>query len=79
MHFHFHVVVLDGVFSQAEGGEVRFHEAARLMPEHWHALQHVVQRPVLRHFRRHGLLDEADTVESVGGGMGGWAIPISES
>jgi len=46
-HFHFHVVVLDGVFSQADGGEVCFHEAARLMPEHWHALQHVVQRRVL--------------------------------
>ena len=59
-HFHFHVVVLDGVFSQAENGEVRFHEAALLQSEHWHELQHVVQRRVLRYFRTHGLLDEAD-------------------
>ena len=31
------------------------------MPEHWHALQHVVQRRVLRYFSRHDLLDEAAT------------------
>ncbi len=35
-HFHFHVVVLDGVFSQADNAQVRFHEAALLQSEHWH-------------------------------------------
>ena len=32
-HFHFHVVVLDGVFSHASDGEARFHEATGLTPE----------------------------------------------
>ena len=59
-HFHFHLVVLDGVFARDADGEVRFHEAALLQSEHWHELQHVVQRRVLRYFNRHGLLDEAD-------------------
>ena len=59
-HFHFHVVVLDGVLSQADNAEARFREVARLTPEHWHELQHVVQRRVLRYFHRRGLLDEAD-------------------
>ena len=33
---------------------------AKVLIEHWHELQHVVQRRVLRYFRTHGLLDEAD-------------------
>ena len=77
-HFHFHVVVLDGVFSRAEGDEVRFHEAARLTPEHWHALQHVVQRRVLRYFSRHDLLDEADSHGMLSWrGSGGFSIDAS--
>ena len=31
-----------------------------LQSEHWHEVQHVVQRRVLGYFRTHGLLDEAD-------------------
>ena len=46
-HFHFHVVVLDGVFSQTDDGEVQFHEATLLQPDHGLELQHVVQRRVL--------------------------------
>ena len=51
-HFHFHLIVLDGVFSRPADGEVRFHEAALLQSEHWHELQHVVQRRVLRYCAR---------------------------
>jgi hypothetical protein len=63
-HLHFHVVVLDGVFSRAEDGDharARFHEATLLQPGHWVRLQGVLQRRVLRYFRTHGLLDELDT------------------
>ncbi len=31
-----------------------------------HELRHVVQRRVLRYFRTHGLLDEADGTERIG-------------
>ena len=77
-HFHFHVVVLDGVFSPTDDGEVCFHEATRLTPEHWHELQHVVQRRVLRYFRTHGLLDEADAHGMLSWqGSGGFSIDAS--
>ena len=77
-HFHFHLVVLDGVFSQSADGEVRFHEAALLQSEHWHALQRVVQRCVLRYFRRHDLLDEADAHGMLSrGSSGGFSIDAS--
>ncbi len=77
-HFHFHVVVLDGVFSHASDGEARFHEAALLTLEHWHELRHVVQRRVLRYFRRHGLLDEADAHGMMSWqGSGGFSIDAS--
>jgi hypothetical protein len=45
-HFHLHLVVLDGVFSQTSDGDTRtarFHEATLLQPEHWTRLQGVVQ------------------------------------
>ena len=72
------MVVLDGVFSQAPDGEVRFHEATGLIPEHWHELQHVVQRRVLRYFHRHGLLDEADAHGMLSWqGSGGFSIDAS--
>lgn len=77
-HFHFHVVVLDGVFSQAPDGEARFHEATGLTPEHWLEFQHVVQRRVLRYFRTHGLLDEADAHGMLSWqGSGGFSIDAS--
>ena len=34
-HFHFHAVVLDGVFARDADGEVRCHEATLLQSEHW--------------------------------------------
>ncbi len=78
VHFHFHLVVLDGVFSRSADGEVRCHEAALLQSEHWHEVQHVVQRRVLRYFRTHGLLDEADAHGMLSWqGSGGFSIDAS--
>ena len=47
-HFHYHLVVLDGVFSGADDGRAQFHAASRLTTAHWLDLQRVVQRRVLR-------------------------------
>jgi hypothetical protein len=56
-HFHFHVLAVDGVFSEdQQTGEVRFHEATVLTPEDWHTLARDLQRRVLRAFRKRGLL-----------------------
>jgi hypothetical protein len=77
-HFHFHAVVLDGVFSRSDAGEVHFHEAVQLTPEHWAELQYVLQRRVLRYFRRHGLLDEVDAHGMLSWqGSGGFSIDAS--
>ncbi len=66
------------MFSHASDGEARFHEATGLTPEHWHELQHVVQRRVLRYFRRHGLLDESDAHGMLSWqGSGGFSIDAS--
>ena len=59
-HFHYHSVVLDGVFSPVQDQEADFHAASQLSPAHWLELQHVIQHRVLRYFRTQGLLDEAD-------------------
>ena len=56
-HFHFHLVVLDGLFSEQSDGTVRFHEATHLRADDAHPLQHTVQRRVLGLFRRRSLLD----------------------
>jgi hypothetical protein len=37
-HFHYHVVVLDRVFSETEEGGVDFHEASELESQHWQEL-----------------------------------------
>jgi len=74
-HFHFHLVVLDGVFALVPDGTARFHEATLLDARHWLDLQRVVQRRVLRHFCRHALLDEADTEGMLSWqGSGGFSI-----
>ncbi len=59
-HFHYHLVVLDGVFSGADDGRAQFHAASQLTTAHWLDLQRVVQRRVLRYFHTQSLLDEAD-------------------
>ena len=53
-------MVLDGVFPQIPDDTIRFYEATLLDEHHWLGLERVVQRRVLRYFRTHGLLDEAD-------------------
>ncbi|MEX0891400.1 MAG: transposase, partial [Gemmatimonadota bacterium] len=63
-HFHFHVVVLDGLFSQEPDGTVRFHEATHLTGDDAHHLQSLLQRRILRLFQRRGLLDPA-TVDNM--------------
>jgi hypothetical protein len=62
-HFHFHVVVLDGVFSEGDDGSVTFHEATHLTADDVLRLERTLQRRVLRLFLRHGLLT-GDTVEN---------------
>jgi hypothetical protein len=55
-HFHFHLVVLDGVFTEVNG-EVRFHEATHFSADHIAALAPILQRRILRLFQRRDLLD----------------------
>jgi predicted nucleic acid-binding protein len=57
-HFHFHVVVLDGVFSEDDDGSVTFHEATHHSTDDVLRLERTLQRRVLRLFRCRGLLDE---------------------
>ncbi len=56
-HFHFHVCVIDGVFSEDAEGSVQFHEATHLTASGWDELQHTIRHRVLRYFHRHGLLE----------------------
>jgi len=65
-HFHYHVVVLDGVFAESEEGGPEFHEASELEPRHWQELQQTVQKRVLRYFVRHDLLDASTTADMPG-------------
>ncbi len=62
----------------ADDDRARFHQASALEPPHWLDLQYVVQRRVLRYFRRQGLLDEADAYSMLGWqGSGGFSIDAS--
>jgi hypothetical protein len=63
-HFHFHVVVLDGVFSDGDDGSVTFHEATHLTVDNVLRLEPTLQRRVLRLFVRRGLLT-GGTVEDM--------------
>jgi hypothetical protein len=63
-HFHFHVVVLDGVFSEGDDGSVTFHHATHLSADDVLRLERTLQRRGLRLFQRRGLLDE-HTVEEM--------------
>lgn len=51
-HFHFHVFVLDGVFSEGDDGSATFHEAAHLSADDVLRLELTLQRRVLRLFLR---------------------------
>jgi hypothetical protein len=63
-HFHYHVVVLDGVFSEGDDGRITFHEATHLTADDVLRLERTLQRRVLRLFQRCGLLTE-HTVEDM--------------
>ena len=77
-HFHYHIVVLDGVFAPVPDQSVQFHHASQLTPAHWLELQHVIQHRVLRYFRTQGLLDEADANGMLNWqGSGGFSIDAS--
>jgi hypothetical protein len=78
VHPHYHLVVLDGVFGKDGGGKVEFHEAYELTTEHIRQVESVLQRRVLRHFRRHGLLDELDAAGMLTWqGSGGFSVDAS--
>jgi hypothetical protein len=62
-HFHYHVLAIDGVFSEEPYGKVRFHEATRLLSEHAHEVARTVQRRVLRAFRQQEILDDATVAD----------------
>jgi hypothetical protein len=76
-HFHFHLVVLDGVFTETDGG-VRFQEATHFSPDDAGTLAPVLQRRILRLFQRRGLLDE-HTVDDMltWQGTGGFSVDAS--
>ncbi|MEQ1857980.1 MAG: transposase, partial [Longimicrobiales bacterium] len=81
VHPHFHVVVLDGVFSafsEALDRDASFHEAADLSPTHVQQLEATVQRRVLRLSARRGLLDVADADDMLTWqGSGGFSVDAS--
>jgi hypothetical protein len=78
VHPHYHLVVLDGVFSKADDSEIAFHEAYDLTPDRIAQVESVVQKRVLRDFRRQGLLDEVDAAGMLNWqGSGGFSIDAS--
>ena len=75
-HYHFHLCVVDGLFEKVEDDtgqgpanpetRLRFHEATALTHELREGLQHTVRKRVLRHFRRHGLLEPHEVEDMLG-------------
>jgi hypothetical protein len=70
-HYHFNLCVVDGLFERIDSdpenpdpetktGSLRFHQAIGRTPALLDRLQHTVRSRVLRHFRRHGLLEPHD-------------------
>ena len=57
-HFHFHLVVLDGIFSEDPRGTLHFHPARDLGTRDLQRLQQTLRRRTLRLFLRRGLLEE---------------------
>jgi hypothetical protein len=78
VHPHYHLVVLDGVFSKADDSEIAFHEAYDLTPDRIAQVESVVQKRVLRYFRRQGLLDDVDAAGMLTWqGSGGFSVDAS--
>jgi hypothetical protein len=57
-HFHFHIVILDGLFAEDDDGSIRFHPASDLGSRDIQRLQQTLRRRTLKLFLRRGLLDE---------------------
>jgi len=78
-HFHFHLCVLDGLFekidpdqsSESKTTSLRFHEVTALSPQLLERLQNIVRSRVLRHFRRHGLLEPHEATDMLTWDHGG--------
>ena len=80
-HFHYHLIVVDGLFQRVEddtdqdqttpAARLRFHEATALTSQLLEGLQHTVRSRVLRHFRRHGLLEPHDAEDMLAWDHGG--------
>ena len=58
LHVHAHVLVLDGVFTAADSGELTFHPLPAPSDRELRELLETVRRRVLRHLRKHGWLSE---------------------
>jgi hypothetical protein len=77
-HFHYHVLALGPLFSEEPPGEVRFHEANGLSPDHAHGVARTVQRHVLRAFRRREILDDATVADMLDWqATGGFSVDAS--
>jgi hypothetical protein len=78
-HFHFHLAVVDGLFERIDpesdptnpADSLRFHEATALSAQLMESLQNTVRKRVLRHFRRHGLLEPHEAEDMLGWDHGG--------
>jgi hypothetical protein len=63
LNVHFHVVVIDGVFTFGADGRARFHEARPPTPEQIERVARLTYDRALRWLRKHGHLDERDVAE----------------
>ncbi|MGD8362582.1 MAG: transposase, partial [Gemmatimonadota bacterium] len=80
-HFHYHLCVVDGLFEKVEAdtdpgsahpeSRLRFHEATALTHELLQLLQHTIRSRVLRHFRRHSLLEAHEAEDMLSWDHGG--------
>jgi hypothetical protein len=77
-HFHFHLVVLDGLFSEGPDSSLDFHEVGEPGARDIQRLQQMVRRRVLRLFRRRELLDESSALNMLTWqAAGGFSIDAS--
>jgi hypothetical protein len=77
-HPHFHLLVLDGVFTEETSGSVRFHEASALTDADIEALTRTLQRRILRYFHRHDILERHVTDDMrTWQGTGGFSVDAS--
>ena len=80
-HFHYHLIVVDGLFrairddtdqtSANPETPLRFHEATALTPQLLERLQHTIRSRILRHCRRHGLLEPHEAEDMLAWDHGG--------